>query len=56
MITSTVLTAIRVPLAMWAAPKWGTVGIWWVLSITAMGRGLAMMGLWKWRRWEAKTV
>jgi putative MATE family efflux protein len=56
MITSTVLTAIRVPLAIWAAPKWGTAGIWWVLSFTAMGRGLAMMALWKWRRWEAKTV
>jgi putative MATE family efflux protein len=56
MITSTFLTALRVPLAVWAAAKWGTVGIWWVLSITAMGRGIAMMGLWKWRRWETKSV
>ena len=56
MITSTFLTAIRVPLAVWAAPRWGTAGIWWVLSITAMGRGIAMAALWKWRRWERKTV
>jgi putative MATE family efflux protein len=56
MLTSTFLTAIRVPLAIWAAPKWGTAGIWWVLSFTAIGRGVAMMGLWKWRRWELKKV
>ena len=56
MLTSTFLTAIRVPLAIWAAPRWGTAGIWWVLSITALGRGVAMTALWKWRRWERKTV
>ena len=56
MITSTFLTALRVPLAAWAAPRWGTAGIWWVLSITALGRGVAMTALWKWRRWERKTV
>ena len=56
MLTSTFLTAMRVPLAIWAAPRWGTAGIWWVLSITAAGRGLAMMGLWKWRRWDLKKV
>ena len=56
MLTSTFLTAIRVPLAAWAATQWGTVGIWWVLSITAIGRGLAMMALWKWRRWELRKV
>ncbi len=56
MLTSTFLTASRVPLAIWAASRWGTAGIWWVLSVTATGRGLAMMGLWKWRRWDLKKV
>ena len=56
MVTSTFLTALRIPLAIWAAARWGTTGIWWVLSITAMGRGLAMMALWRWGRWERRTV
>ena len=56
MITSTLLTVMRVPLAAWAAARWGTAGIWWVLTITAMGRGIAMAALWKWRKWEGRTV
>ena len=56
MITSTALTVVRVPLAAWAAQRWGAPGIWWVLSITAIGRGLAMAGLWKWRRWDRRAV
>jgi MATE family, multidrug efflux pump len=52
MITSTALTAIRIPLAAWAASRWGTSGIWWTISITALGRGVAMMALWKWGRWK----
>jgi len=52
MITSTVLTALRIPLAAWAASRWGTTGIWWTISLTALGRGVAMMGLWKWGRWK----
>ena len=56
MITSTALTVIRIPLAAWAADKWGPPGIWWVLSITALGRGVAMSALWKWRNWAARAV
>ncbi len=52
MITSTALTALRIPLAAWAATRWGTSGIWWTISLTAVGRGVAMMGLWKWGRWK----
>jgi putative MATE family efflux protein len=52
MITSTTLTALRIPLAAWAATRWGTSGIWWTISLTALGRGVAMMGLWKWGRWK----
>lgn len=53
MITSTVITLARVPLAAWAATQWGTTGIWWVISLTAIARALAMMALWAsggWRR------
>jgi len=56
MITSTTLTVLRVPLAAWAADRWGAPGIWWVLSITALGRGVAMSALWKWRNWAARAV
>ena len=52
MITSTALTALRIPLAAWAASRWGTSGIWWTISLTALGRGVAMMALWKWGRWK----
>jgi putative MATE family efflux protein len=52
MLTSTTLTALRIPLAAWAATRWGTSGIWWTISLTALGRGVAMMGLWKWGRWK----
>jgi putative MATE family efflux protein len=52
MITSTALTALRIPLAAWAATRWGTTGIWWTISLTALGRGVAMMALWKWGRWK----
>ncbi|HVP70212.1 MAG TPA: MATE family efflux transporter [Gemmatimonadaceae bacterium] len=56
MITSTTLTVLRIPLAAWAADTWGAPGIWWVLSITALGRGLAMTALWKWRNWAARAL
>jgi Na+-driven multidrug efflux pump len=56
MISSTVLTLLRVPLAAWAAARWGTTGIWWVLSLTAVGRGVAMMALWRLGRWQRKSV
>jgi len=56
MITSTALTAMRIPLAAWWAAIWGPVGIWWAISVTAAGRGVAMMLLWRSGRWKRKTV
>lgn len=56
MLTSTALTAARVPLAAWAAPQWGPVGIWWTITITAAARGLAMMALWRNGRWARTSV
>ena len=56
MLTSTTLTALRLPLAAWAATRWGTAGIWWTISLTAVGRGVAMMTLWRWGRWKRKSL
>jgi MATE family, multidrug efflux pump len=56
MITSTLLTASRIPLAGWAANRWGSAGIWGVISITAIGRGVAMALLWRLGRWKRRTI
>ncbi len=56
MISSTALTAARIPLAGWAANRWGSAGIWWVISLTAIGRAIAMAALWRAGRWKRKAV
>jgi putative MATE family efflux protein len=56
MLSSTLLTALRIPLASWAANRWGSVGIWWVISLTAIGRAVAMATLWRAGRWRRKAV
>jgi MATE family, multidrug efflux pump len=56
MLTSTAITASRIPLAAWAATRWGSVGIWWVISLTAIARALGMMALWASKRWETQLV
>lgn len=52
MLTSTALTALRVPLAGWAATHWGPSGIWWVINLTAIGRAVAMTAIWAGGRWQ----
>jgi putative MATE family efflux protein len=52
MVWVILLSVIRVPLALWAAPRTGLAGVWLVLAVTAMGRGLAMLVLWRWGAWE----
>jgi len=56
MLSSTALTASRIPLAAWAASRWGSIGIWWVISLTAMGRGIAMCALWRAGGWKRRSV
>ena len=56
MVTSTSMTALRVPLAAWSAARWGTAGIWWTITLTAIGRGVAMMALWRAGRWKRRAV
>ena len=56
MLSSSTFTALRIPIAAWAAVRWGTAGIWWTISLTAICRGLAMMVLWRAGGWRSKKV
>lgn len=56
MLASTALSVLRIPLAAFAATQWGTVGIWWVIALTACGRALALVLLWRSRRWLRKSL
>jgi putative MATE family efflux protein len=56
MLASTTLSVLRIPLAAFAATRWGTAGIWWVISVTACGRAIALVLLWRSGRWRRKSV
>jgi Na+-driven multidrug efflux pump len=55
MVASTTLTAVRIPIAGWAA-RFGPAGIWWTIALTATARGVAMMLIWRSGRWKRKSV
>ncbi len=52
MITSTIITASRIPIAVWASDRYGSAGLWWTISLTALARAVAMMAIWKSERWK----
>jgi Na+-driven multidrug efflux pump len=56
MLTSTAITAARIPLALLVVSRWGPAGLWWTISLTAVGRGIAMMGLWRSGIWKRRSV
>lgn len=56
MITSTAISVLRIPLAMLSVAQWGTSGLWWTISLTAVGRAVAMMGLWRAGGWQRRSV
>lgn len=56
MVASVSLTLARIPLSIWAGSRWGVEGLWWVISLTATGRGFAMLALWRLGRWERNVV
>jgi MATE family, multidrug efflux pump len=56
MLASSTFTASRVPLVVIAADRWGSIGIWWTISLTALGRALSMIGLWRLGRWKRRTL
>lgn len=56
MLASSAFTASRVPLVPVMANRWGSTGIWWAISLTAVGRALSMIGLWRLGRWKRKSL
>ena len=56
MVTSTSITALRIPLALLSVARWGTSGLWWTISLTAVGRAVAMMALWRAGGWKRRSV
>lgn len=56
MVASTAFTVARIPLAVWATARYGAPGLWWTISLTAVGRGLAMTALWRLGRWKRNRV
>jgi len=56
MLLGVPLTVVRVPLAMFAGPRWGVAGIFWVLAVTAVIRGLGFAFWFSRGRWvDAKA-
>jgi putative MATE family efflux protein len=56
MLTSTVITASRIPLAIWATARYGIVGLWWTITITALLRAVGMMAIWRAGRWKRSLI
>lgn len=52
MFWSGLFTAARIPLSAWLAGAFGAAGVWWVIGLTAVARGLAMAALWRSERWR----
>jgi len=55
-VTSTTLTALRVPLSAWWSQSMGLLGIWLALSLTAIARGVAMTIFWVRGGWRGTRV
>jgi putative MATE family efflux protein len=56
MLTSTALTAARIPLAVWLTGRVGVSGIWWSIALTAALRAVAMIALWRAGHWKRRIV
>ena len=56
MLTSTLITASRIPLAAWAAARFGSAGLWWTIALTALGRAVGMVAIWRSGRWKRSSV
>jgi putative MATE family efflux protein len=56
MLTSTAITALRIPIAAWAAARYGSNGLWWTIAITAMARAVGMMVIWRAGRWKQTSI
>jgi putative MATE family efflux protein len=56
MVTSTAITALRIPIAAWAAARYGTNGLWWTIALTAIARAVGMMVIWRAGNWKRTSI
>jgi putative MATE family efflux protein len=56
MVTSTAITVLRIPIAAWAASRYGINGLWWTIALTALGRAVGMMAIWRSGRWKRSSI
>ena len=56
MLSGITLTALRLPLAWWLRVPLGLAGVWWAISLTAIARGVVMIGIWRRGTWRAQKV
>jgi putative MATE family efflux protein len=56
MVTSTSITALRIPIAAWAATRYGSTGLWWTISLTALARAVGMMTIWRAGKWKRTAI
>lgn len=56
MLTGTVFTTLRIPLAAWWSGTMGLFGIWLALSLTAVARGVANTYFWLRGTWRRAAV
>jgi putative MATE family efflux protein len=56
MLTSTTITAMRIPVATWAAARYGSSGLWWTISLTAIARAVGMMVIWRAGKWKETSI
>lgn len=55
-IASVTFTLLRLPLAVWLRRPMGLAGIWWSISSTAVGRGVAVAWIWRGAAWMERKV
>lgn len=55
-IASVTFTLLRLPLALWLRGPMGLAGIWWSISSTAVGRGVAVTWIWRRGLWMERRV
>jgi putative MATE family efflux protein len=56
MLTSTSITALRIPIAAWAATRYGSNGLWWTIALTALARAAGMMAIWRAGKWKRTSI
>lgn len=56
MVSGVTLTSMRLPLAWWLHRPFGLAGVWWAISLTAIARGLVMIGIWRHGTWRRQEV